>query len=249
MPLPKRDGLSGGGNSGKTDNRTHNGIASVSRPATFDANGYLPAGSRADFRTDTAISNKRFGNERTLQPWIPDADDNFDGSLDHSAKSGAWDQFAENERRFGIKSNYDESFYTTSIDKSHPQYRERMAAAEKKAREIERSAAVTTHVAEERVMDYVGGANAEDDNEEDKSVVSPSGRQPTDELILDTAVCVVKITRLSLMVDRASTPRQPNGLRLANAQPRVHPLTLPSFHLKSELRIRKRLLRHQNKAD
>jgi len=57
--------------------------------------------------------------------------------------------------------------YTTAIDKSHPQYKERMAAAERKAREIERSAAVTSHVAEERIMDFVGGDDRNGD-EEDK---------------------------------------------------------------------------------
>ena len=78
-----------------------------------------------------------------------------------------WDQFAENERRFGLKTDYDENIYTTAIDKSHPQYKQRLAEAEKKAREIERSAATNSHVAEERVADNVGG----DDNgldEEDK---------------------------------------------------------------------------------
>lgn len=42
-----------------------------------------------------------------------------------------------------------------------------MAAAERKAREIERSAAVTSHVAEERIMDFVGGDDRNGD-EEDK---------------------------------------------------------------------------------
>jgi PAB1-binding protein PBP1 len=56
--------------------------------------------------------------------------------------------------------------YTTAIDKSHPQYRERMAAAERKAREIENSAAATSHVAEERVMDFAGGDDRNGDEEE-----------------------------------------------------------------------------------
>ena len=60
--------------------------------------------------------------------------------------------------------------YTTVINKSHPQYRERKAIAEKKAQEIERSAPATAHVAEERVRDYVPGQHRgeENDNEEDK---------------------------------------------------------------------------------
>lgn len=124
-------------------------------------------GNAAGFRTDSAISSGRSGIERPLQRWVPDNSDTFDHTLEKSAAGGVWDQFAENERLFGLKTNYDENIYTTQIDKSHPQYKERMIAAEKKAREIERSAASTAHVAEERVMDYAGGDNDKAD-EEDK---------------------------------------------------------------------------------
>lgn len=127
-------------------------------------------GNRPGFRTDTAISNSRFGNERTLQRWVPDADDTFDGSLEKPSnnRSGGWDQFAENERLFGLKTDYDEHYYTTAIDKSHPQFTKRMAAAERTAKEIEKSAPATSHVAEERVVDYQGGAGKGDEDEEDK---------------------------------------------------------------------------------
>jgi PAB1-binding protein PBP1 len=90
--------------------------------------------------------------------------------LEAAANSGPWDQFAANEKLFGLKTDYDENIYTTAINKTHPHYRERMAAAEKKAKEIERSAAVTAHVAEERVMDYAGGGATGEENEEDKYV-------------------------------------------------------------------------------
>ncbi|KAL6824004.1 hypothetical protein V8C40DRAFT_28848 [Trichoderma camerunense] len=143
----RRDAQQGGGNSVKVDGKMN--------------------GNRSSFRTDTAISNGRFGAQRTLQPWIPDKNDAIDGSLEKSTSTAGWDQFAENERLFGLKTDYDENIYTTAINKDHPQYRERIAAAEKKAREIERSAAMTAHVAEERVMDYSGPKGA-DDNEEDK---------------------------------------------------------------------------------
>ncbi|XP_044724445.1 lsmAD domain-containing protein [Hirsutella rhossiliensis] len=148
MPMPKKDGMPGG-TATKVDGRTQNG-------------------NRQGFRTDTAISNNRFGNERTLQPWVPDSTDASDGSLEASTSGRPWDQFAENERLFGLKTDYDENIYTTAINKSHPQYKERYAAAEKKAREIERSAPVTSHVAEERVMDYTGGNGPAGENEEDK---------------------------------------------------------------------------------
>ncbi|KAI2610860.1 uncharacterized protein GGS25DRAFT_519159 [Hypoxylon fragiforme] len=126
------------------------------------------ASSQNNFRIDGAISSSRPGRERVLQPWVgPSSSDGLDMSLEKSSGgSGAWDQFAVNERQFGIKSTYDENIYTTAIDKSHPQYKERMAAAERKAREIERSVATTAHVAEERVMDYSG--NDAGGDEEDK---------------------------------------------------------------------------------
>ncbi|KAM0276931.1 hypothetical protein ACHAQH_006262 [Verticillium albo-atrum] len=124
-------------------------------------------GSRGGFRTDAAISNSRFGAERTLQPWMPDSTDGMDEGLETSNNKVPWDQFAENERRFGIKTDYDENIYTTAIDKNHPKYRERMAAAEKKAREISGSQAATAHVAEERIMDFGGGDDRGGD-EEDK---------------------------------------------------------------------------------
>lgn len=101
-----------------------------------------------------------------MKPWVPDAGDTFSEGLEKSTSSGPWDQFAANEKLFGLQTDYDENMYTTAIDKSHPQYRERMAAADKKAREIERSTAATAHVAEERVMDFGGGDDRNGDEEE-----------------------------------------------------------------------------------
>ncbi|GAB1312890.1 poly(A)-binding protein binding protein [Madurella fahalii] len=128
--------------------------------------GRTTNGNRSSFRTDAAISNSRPGAERALKAWVPDTGYEVDGSLEKSSNTGVWDQFAENERLFGLKTDYDENIYTTVIDKSHPQYKERLAAAERKAREIEGSVATTAHVAEERVMDFVGGEDQRD--EEDK---------------------------------------------------------------------------------
>ncbi|KAK1751224.1 hypothetical protein QBC47DRAFT_86388 [Echria macrotheca] len=132
--------------------------------------GKNPNGNRSTFRTDAAISDSRTGPNRELKRWQPDSNDTKalpqDVSMSLTSSGGGWDQFAENERLFGLKTDYDENIYTTTIDKSHPQYQQRVAAAEKKAREIERSTAMSSHVAEERVMDFAGGADAQD--EEDK---------------------------------------------------------------------------------
>lgn len=62
----------------------------------------------------------------------------------------SWDQFEANERLYGLKTDYDETFYTTAIDRSAPSYNQRAAAAEKIAREIETSSTTNAHIAEER---------------------------------------------------------------------------------------------------
>ncbi|KJR83946.1 pab1-binding protein [Sporothrix schenckii 1099-18] len=128
-----------------------------------------PNGARSGFRTDTAISNNRAGAERNLTRWVADSPAALDGALESSSNAGGkWDQFAANERLFGLKTDYNENYYTTAIDRSHPQYSERLAVAERAAREIEGSSATTAHVAEERVMDFVAGEGQGDGDEEDK---------------------------------------------------------------------------------
>lgn len=102
--------------------------------------------------------------ERELQRWEPSSDVGVDLSLS-AAGNASWDQFETNERLYGVKTDYDESFYTTSIDRSHPSYKQKAAMAEKVAREIEGSIATNSHMAEER------GQASERDNhldEEDK---------------------------------------------------------------------------------
>ncbi|KAI4818576.1 hypothetical protein E4T45_10551, partial [Aureobasidium sp. EXF-8846] len=117
------------------------------------------------FRTDVEISGNLNIHERELQPWQPSADTAIDMSLEDNTRPGEWDQFAANEALYNVRSDYDENLYTTAIDRSDPDYRRRAAEAERIAREIERSAPVNSHVAEERRM------NAEKDgglDEEEK---------------------------------------------------------------------------------
>ena len=90
--------------------------------------------------------------ERELQRWEPGADSTIDMSLEDSGEAG-WDQFAINERMYGVSSTYDENIYTTQIDRSDPRYKQREAEAARIAREIEGSAPVNAHVAEERRRD------------------------------------------------------------------------------------------------
>ena len=86
----------------------------------------------------------------------------MDLSLEQS--EGAWDQFQANEKRFGLRTDYDENIYTTRIDKSNPRYRQQEAEAARIAREIEGTSVDNPHVREER------GLRNEDDefDEEEK---------------------------------------------------------------------------------
>ncbi|KAF1849768.1 uncharacterized protein K460DRAFT_272116 [Cucurbitaria berberidis CBS 394.84] len=118
----------------------------------------------AGFRTDTDISGHMALRERNLQKWEPSEVDP-DLTLESAGRSTDWDQFSTNERLFGVRSNYDETIYTTTINKNDPEYAARAARAEKIAREIEGSSALNSHVREER-----GGQSVDDagGDEEDK---------------------------------------------------------------------------------
>lgn len=48
-----------------------------------------------------------------------------------------WDQFAVNEKLFGVKTDFDENKYTTELDKNSAFYKERIASADRIARLIE----------------------------------------------------------------------------------------------------------------
>lgn len=121
------------------------------------------------FKTDTDISGNTAQRERELHRWQPDESAEVGlGLEDTSAGPGqGWNQFEANERLFGVKSDFDENIYTTKLDRDHPEYHRRAAAAARIAAEIEgqSSAGLNSHVAEER-----GIATADDSgmDEEDK---------------------------------------------------------------------------------
>lgn len=76
-----------------------------------------------------------------------------------------WDQFEANEKLFGTKTDFDEEIYTTKLDRSAKDFKERERKAEAIAREIMASTSNNIHVQEER-----GIISADDSgmNEEDK---------------------------------------------------------------------------------
>ncbi|KAI9771328.1 MAG: hypothetical protein M1840_002298 [Geoglossum simile] len=113
-------------------------------------------GASSTFRIDSDIGGNAAVRQRDLQPWVPGEDADADLSLEGTAKAKSpsrgteWDQFEANERLYGVKSDYDENLYTTTIDRTNPLYKQRLAAAERIAREIEGASVLNSHVAEER---------------------------------------------------------------------------------------------------
>lgn len=102
--------------------------------------------------------------ERTLQRWEP-AETDIDMSLETSNNTAGWDQFEANERLFGAKTNYDENIYTTRLDRSDPNYKQKQAEAARIAREIENQDVDNAHMREERGL---VAADSGEQDEEDK---------------------------------------------------------------------------------
>ncbi|KAL4429610.1 hypothetical protein ABPG77_008659 [Micractinium sp. CCAP 211/92] len=108
------------------------------------------------FGTDAAISRARgtWGRERELQRWAPDESDS--AAFQHledsvGPVSRGWDQFAVNEAKFGVRTDYAEELYTTELNPNKSKIS--MAEAARIAAEIERgdhSAAANIHMLEER---------------------------------------------------------------------------------------------------
>lgn len=105
--------------------------------------------SGAGFRTDTDISGNREAKERELTAWNDISGSTIGTALNGKVDPG-YDQFEVHDRLTGKKSDYNEDYYNTPIDRAAPSYKERAARADRLAREIESSGTDNPHVAEER---------------------------------------------------------------------------------------------------
>lgn len=98
------------------------------------------------FKTDTDITRggKPEVKERELLKWTPDeSDEHLNEALEDNA--GEWDQFSVNEQKFGVKSTFDEHFYTTKINKDDPNFEQRFREADRIAKEIESQGVSSNH--------------------------------------------------------------------------------------------------------
>ena len=102
------------------------------------------------FMTDTDISASNSTGERELVAWNADGEDGgLEGGLGDGKSAGNFDQFEVNERKFGIKTTYEETLYTTKLDKSKLSKKQRQKA-EQQAREILNKTSTNIHVMEDR---------------------------------------------------------------------------------------------------
>jgi len=86
-----------------------------------------------------------------------------DAGSELSGKIGKWDQFAANKEKFGIEGDFDETVYTTALDKDSLD-QDKIRRAEQVAKEIEKSSSLSNniHVREERNQVVQGDYDEED---------------------------------------------------------------------------------------
>ncbi|CAG8497798.1 9381_t:CDS:10 [Acaulospora colombiana] len=120
----------------------------------FSASLDKPLNEREGFRTDADISGRTEIRERELHKWASEESGEIMKGLedDINPESGdaSWDQFAANEKLFGIKTDFNEELYTTKLDRSRADFKERERQAIAIANEITRTSTNNIHVLEER---------------------------------------------------------------------------------------------------
>ncbi|CAG9328278.1 PBP1_1 [Blepharisma stoltei] len=87
------------------------------------------------FKTDKEISRSRSNKERELERFECEGEED---TLDQNNIKG-WNQFEFNEKNFGVKSTYDEKYYTTSAVSEHELTEEQIKRAHKIEMELEGS--------------------------------------------------------------------------------------------------------------
>ncbi|KAG0455704.1 hypothetical protein HPP92_023492 [Vanilla planifolia] len=122
---------------------------------------------RKDFMIDSVISRSNIVDvERELERWTPDVDDPecpeldniFDGTWNRN-----WGSVETNETLFGVKSTFNEEFYTTKLERG-PQTRDREREASRIAREIEGEESHDLHIAEERGFKLLEGFDIDEES-------------------------------------------------------------------------------------
>lgn len=120
--------------------------------------------------------------ERELNRWdTPDSQNATNSSLltlEESTSRESWDQFSVNEKLFGCKTDFDEELYTTTLDRSTPEFKRLEKDAERIAREIQHSYSSNIHVAEERKQDITDNDTVDDEEKYSSVIRNPHAYVP-----------------------------------------------------------------------
>ncbi|KAG0055361.1 hypothetical protein BGZ83_008881 [Gryganskiella cystojenkinii] len=122
-----------------------------------ERSGIERSNDREGFKTDTDISRSGDIKERDLKKWAPEEHSSIGGIEDDLSEShfgnnhtASWDQFAVNEKLFGVRTDFDEELYTTKLDRSGADFKTREQQAIQIANEIQQSVSNNVHMQEER---------------------------------------------------------------------------------------------------
>lgn len=141
----------------RTAKMSYSGAAKASSfrsPSPVKSKQPMNGNSEADSKpaqVDKIYSHSSKSTERELNRW--DDSNASHSTLEESASSGHWDQFSVNERLFGVKTDFNEEMYTTSLDRNSPEFKKLQKDADRIAREITGSCSSNSHVSEERLQD------------------------------------------------------------------------------------------------
>ncbi|KAG2177945.1 hypothetical protein INT43_003192 [Umbelopsis isabellina] len=129
-----------------------------------------PLVEKDTFKTDVDISGRGAEiRERELHRWKPESHSSDEiGGLEDTDTFGHtstdnWDQFAANEKLFGLTTNFNEELYTTKLDRSAPDFKAREKRAAEVAADIQKTAATNVHIMEERGLQIDDSGMDEED--------------------------------------------------------------------------------------
>ncbi|CAG8561788.1 37099_t:CDS:10, partial [Racocetra persica] len=186
---------------------------------------------REGFRTDADISGRTEIRERELHKWTPDES----GEALKESTNASWDQFAANEQLFGLTTDYNEEIYTTKLDRSKADYKERERKAINLANEITRESTTNIHLLEERghiVDDQVDeeeryGAVVR--NRDPSKYMPPHLRKQQEQIQQNGVTPAVKKTETNSEVIKDAKVKPPEDIKppTKSAQPATNP-TSPS---------------------
>ncbi|KAI9095501.1 hypothetical protein DFS34DRAFT_662196 [Phlyctochytrium arcticum] len=147
-------------------------VCSITAKA-LDSTAATRLSSDREVQIDSTIAGRSgTQREKPLQKWS--SEDGFpilSGLDDLKAPTDSWDQFATNEKLFGVTTDFDEHLYTTKVDRSDPTFKQRELEAIRLAKEIEKNSAGNV-----QHQDLRGSSSKMDEEERYSAVIRQTGK-------------------------------------------------------------------------